>query len=194
MTKGPTYFGKWWHDEYKSVGDICIVQLDSWYKGLQELPRPTPKYYLIRKQIKNLNILMMIRTSIFYYLAYVSNCYGFGNRPGEKVYFRREVVKLTIIPQDRCINEWGDLAKNDSKICVVNKSGDPCPGDPSTILVCDDPEKHGYINSYHLMGFSATGTVFENHRKKSHSTLQAKRATFTKYGQILVKNDKNGPF
>ena len=50
MTKGPTYFGKWWHDEYKSVGDICIVQLDSWYKGLQELPRPTPNYYLIRKQ------------------------------------------------------------------------------------------------------------------------------------------------
>ena len=65
MTKGPTYFGKWWHDEYKSVGDICIVQLDSWYKGLQELPRPTPKYYLIRKQIKNVNILMLIRISFF---------------------------------------------------------------------------------------------------------------------------------
>ena len=34
-----------------------------------------------------------------------------------------------------------------------------------------------------------SATVFENHRKKSHSTLRAKRAT-----QKLVKNAKNGPF
>ena len=33
-------------------------------------------------------------------------------------------------------------------------------------------------------------TVFENHRKKSHSTLRAKRATFTK----LIENAKNGLF
>ena len=38
-------------------------------------------------------------------------------------------------------------------------------------------------------------TVFENHRKKSHSTLRAKRAMFTfKSGQKLIKNAKNGPF
>lgn len=133
---GPTYFGKWWTDDYKNTGDLCIVQLDDWYSGLKVLPRPDSRFYLI---------------------PYVSNCYAFGNKPGQTVYFRREVVKLTIVPQERCIYEWGDLARNDSKICVVNKSGEPCPGDPGSILVCDDPH---IPLSYHLIGFSATGPNF----------------------------------
>ena len=38
-------------------------------------------------------------------------------------------------------------------------------------------------------------TVFENHRKKSHSALRAKRATYTFWlDKKLIKNAQNGPF
>ena len=133
MKSGPTYFRKWLTDDYKSVGDISIVQLDTWYNGLRELPRATKDFYLV---------------------PYVSNCIGFGNNPGENSYLQRQRVKLTIVPQDRCEHEWGSLARNDSKICTINKSGGECPGDSGTILVCDDPEDPG---EYKLVGMSALG-------------------------------------
>ena len=38
------------------------------------------------------------------------------------------------------------------------------------------------------------GTVFENHRKKSHSTLRAKRATIFSYLNINPLNPNGGPF
>ena len=133
MTSGPTYFSKWLTDDYKTVGDLAIVQLDTWYNGLRELPRATKDFYL---------------------LPYVSNCTGFGNNPGENAYNQRQRVKLSIVPQDRCEHEWGALARNDSKICTINKSDQDCPGDPGTILVCDDPEDPG---EYKLVGMSALG-------------------------------------
>ena len=45
-------------------------------------------------------------------------------------------------------------------------------------------EENGYLISDNLESSGTSlyiypGTVFENHRKKSHSTLRAKRATFT---------------
>ena len=106
MTSGPTYFSKWLTDDYKTVGDLAIVQLDTWYNGLRELPRATKDFYL---------------------LPYVSNCTGFGNNPGENAYNQRQRVKLSIVPQDRCEHEWGALARNDSKICTINKSDQDCP-------------------------------------------------------------------
>ena len=133
MTSGPTYFSKWLTDDYKTVGDLAIVQLDTWYNGLRELPRATKDFYL---------------------LPYVSNCTGFGNNPGENAYNQRQRVKLSIVPQDRCEHEWGALARNDSKICTINKSDQDCPRDPGTILVCDDPEDPG---EYKLVGMSALG-------------------------------------
>ena len=133
MTSGPTYFSKWLTDDYKTVGDLAIVQLDTWYNGLRELTRATKDFYL---------------------LPYVSNCTGFGNNPGKNAYNQRQRVKLSIVPQDRCEHEWGALARNDSKICTINKSDQDCPGDPGTILVCDDPEDPG---EYKLVGMSALG-------------------------------------
>ena len=133
MTNGPTYYSKWLTDDYKTVGDLTIVQLDTWYNGLRELPRATKDFYL---------------------LPYVSNCTGFGNNPGENAYNQRQRVKLSIVPQDRCEHEWGALARNDSKICTINKSDQDCPRDPGTILVCDDPEDPG---EYKLVGMSALG-------------------------------------
>ena len=133
MTNGPTYYSKWLTDDYKTVGDLTIVQLDTWYNGLRELPRATKDFYLI---------------------PYVSNCTGFGNNPGENAYNQRQRVKLSIVPQDRCEHEWGALARNDSKICTINKSDQDCPRDPGTILVCDDPEDPG---EYKLVGMSALG-------------------------------------
>ena len=57
--------------------------------------------------------------------AYVSNCSVYGAPEGR---FHHYVsTKVTIVPQERCEYEWGDLARNDTKICVVNKSGEPCP-------------------------------------------------------------------